>query len=102
MCFAESIGKLGFFAMLTMFPAKLGAKLDRLTIGVLPIKMKALLILDAPRWMSMLMGLFSLFMSKKMKQRMVRTPSPPPAVLNLDPDPDPDPRGTMGHPAGCS
>jgi len=41
MCFCEAIGqKLGFWAMMTLVPMKLSMKLDRLTIGVLPIKMK--------------------------------------------------------------
>ena len=49
----------------------LGVKLDRLTIGILPIKMKLMLIADSPRWMSIMMGIFSRFMSKKMQKRMV-------------------------------
>ena len=72
MCFAEAIGqKLGFWAMMTLIPMKLSVKLDRLTIGVLPIKMKLLIILDAPNWMTILMKVFGVFLSKKMKQRIV-------------------------------
>ena len=52
-------------------PMDLGVKLDRLTIGILPIKMKLMLIADSPRWMSIMMGIFSRFMSKKMQKRMV-------------------------------
>ena len=55
---------------MTMVPMKLGTKLDRLTIGVLPIKMNALYILETPKWCSMLMKFLGAFMSKKMKQRI--------------------------------
>lgn len=76
MCFAEILGtKLGFWSMMTLFPMKLSVKLDRLTIGVLPVKMKMLVILDTPGWMSILMKIFGVFISKKMKSRMkVTTP----------------------------
>mmetsp|Transcript_36878 Transcript_36878/g.73549 ORF Transcript_36878/g.73549 Transcript_36878/m.73549 type:complete len:171 (-) Transcript_36878:225-737(-) len=71
LCFCETLGtKLGFFAMMTLVPVSLGVKLDRLTIGVLPVKMKLLLLLEAPTWISMLMKAFSMFMSKKMKGRV--------------------------------
>ena len=41
MCFCEAMGKLSFWTMMTMVPMKLSAKLDRLTIGTLPVKMSA-------------------------------------------------------------
>jgi hypothetical protein len=41
MAFCESIGNMGFWPMMTMVPMKLSAKLDRLTIGTLPVKMSA-------------------------------------------------------------
>jgi hypothetical protein len=70
-CFCETLGKkLGFWGMMTLFPMKLSVKLDRLTIGVLPVKMKQLLVFESPAWMMMLMKLFGVFMSKKMKERM--------------------------------
>ena len=42
----------------------LGVKLDRLTIGILPIKMKLMLIADSPRWMSIMMGITMDFTSQ--------------------------------------
>ena len=55
---------------MTLVPMKLGAKLDRLTIGVLPVKMKLILCLDSPRWMSIMMKVFGVFMSRKMRSRL--------------------------------
>jgi len=69
--FVYDMDKLGMVKSFTMMPTKLAAKLDRLTIGVLPIKMKALYMLDSPGWMSLLMKLMGVFMSKKMKERFV-------------------------------
>jgi hypothetical protein len=41
--FIENLGKMGdFLFSRTVFPAKLKAKLDKLVIGTLPAKMKAL------------------------------------------------------------
>mmetsp|Transcript_14273 Transcript_14273/g.34660 ORF Transcript_14273/g.34660 Transcript_14273/m.34660 type:complete len:271 (+) Transcript_14273:274-1086(+) len=70
MVFIEAVAHVGFIESMTLVPMKLGVKLDRLTIGILPIKMKALYILETPTWMSMMSKLMSLFMSKKMKERM--------------------------------
>merc|ERR1712008_456804 len=59
-----------FIESMTLVPMKLGVKLDRLTIGILPIKMKSLYILQSPKWMEMFTKVMGLFMSKKMKERM--------------------------------
>lgn len=67
----ENCGKIGIRECFTLMPAKLGAKLDRLTIGVLPIKMSALYMLECPFWISVFMKLMGMFMSKKMKERFV-------------------------------
>ena len=69
--FVEDIAQLGFWSAMTLVPMKLSIKLDRLTIGVLPVKMKLLLIFDSPTWMDIMMKMFSVFMSKKMRSRMV-------------------------------
>jgi hypothetical protein len=55
MVMCESLGRMGFYSMMTLVPMKLSAKIDRLTIGVLPVKMKLILCLDSPRWMSIMM-----------------------------------------------
>jgi len=66
----ENMDKLGFWACFTLIPPKLSAKMDRLTIGVLPVKMKKFYITEAASWMNILMAIMSPFMSKKMKSRM--------------------------------
>jgi len=68
--FVQNVASMGFWGMMTMVPMKLSAKLDRLTIGVIPCKMKLIICLDCPRWMNILMKLMSLFMSKKLMKRM--------------------------------
>ena len=70
MCILENMASTGFWASMTMVPMKLGVKLDRLTMGVIPCKMKLIVILDTPRWMGIFMKIFSMFMSKKMMSRM--------------------------------
>lgn len=70
MVIVENCAKMGFFDLFTLMPMKLGAKLDRLTIGVLPIKCKKIYLLEEPRWMKMLMKLMGMFLSKKMKSRI--------------------------------
>jgi hypothetical protein len=67
----ESVAKMGFLQSMTLVPMKLGVKLDRLTIGVLPVKMKAIYILETPTWMDVFMKFMGVFMSKKMKQRII-------------------------------
>lgn len=63
--------KMGMIDMFTLMPAKLGTKLDKLTIGVLPIKMKCMYMFESPTWVNIFMKIISVFMSKKMKERMV-------------------------------
>lgn len=67
----ENIAKMGFFVMMTLIPPKLSAKLDRLTIGVLPIKFKKIYITECSTWINIIMAIMKPFMSKKMKSRIV-------------------------------
>lgn len=69
--FIQDMKDISFWKLMTAFPSDLGAKLDRLTIGVLPIQMKGLYVLNADGWMKLLLGLMKAFMSKKMRQRIV-------------------------------
>merc|ERR1712070_1369053 len=71
MVIVENIGSLSFWSLMTLFPMELSTKLDRLTIGVLPVKMKLIMITDPPRWMKMMMTIFGVFMSSKMKKRVL-------------------------------
>ena len=67
----ENIDKLGFFEAFTIISPKLGAQIDRLTIGVLPVKIKKFYLMETSRWIKCLMAVISPFMSKKMKSRIV-------------------------------
>jgi len=70
MILMENVHNVGMIHLFTMVPADLSAKLDRLTIGILPLKMNAIYLLHNPRWMSLLLTLMKPFLSKKMRQRM--------------------------------
>lgn len=65
----EDMGQMGFFQMATLVPSDLSAKMDRLTVGIVPVRMKAIYIFGAARWMSLLIGFMKPFMSKKMAAR---------------------------------
>lgn len=67
----ENCGRIGFFKMMTLMPMELSAKLDRLTIGILPVKMKAIHMFGAATWMHVIIGMMKPFMSKKMRERMI-------------------------------
>ena len=66
----EDLAHIGFWALATLLPHDLSAKMDRLTIGILPVKMKGIYVFGAAGWMNLLMTLMKPFMSKKMRDRM--------------------------------
>lgn len=70
----EDLGMMGFVKTATLVSPSLGAKMDRLTIGILPVKMNKIYIFGAARWMNLLMSLLKPFTSKKMRQRLVILP----------------------------
>jgi CRAL/TRIO domain len=67
----EDLAHIGFWKLATLMPHDLSVKLDRLTIGILPVKMKAIYCFGAAGWMHLLMKLMKPFMSKKMRDRMI-------------------------------
>jgi hypothetical protein len=71
----EELDKIGFWNCMTLIPMELSAKMDRLTIGVLPVKMKGIYMFGSPRWMNLMMGLMKPFLSKKMKERIISVPT---------------------------
>lgn len=71
MTIVENCAKMGFFKMFGLLPMKLSAKLDRLCIGVLPIKCNKLYILEMSGWIKTFMKFMGMFMSKKMLSRFV-------------------------------
>jgi hypothetical protein len=69
--FIQDLNKIGFWNCMTLIPLDLSAKMDRLTMGVLPVKMKAIYCFGCARWVSIMMGLMKPFLSKKMRQRII-------------------------------
>lgn len=67
----EDLDKIGFWNTMTLLPMEMSAKMDRLTIGVLPVKMKAIYMLGCARWMNLMMALMKPFLSKKMRGRLI-------------------------------
>jgi len=67
----EDFNKIGFWNVMTLLPLDVSAKMDRLTIGVLPVKMKAIYMFGAARWLNLMLGLMKPFLSKKMRERMI-------------------------------
>ena len=83
MVMVEELNRMGIIQLFTFLPPDVSAKLDRLTIGILPIRMAAIYILGAGRWMHIIINLLKPFMSKKMRQRIVvlRKKDDPQAML---------------------
>lgn len=69
--FMEDLNKIGFWSCMTMIPMDLSTKMDRLTIGVLPMKMKGIYMFGCARWMTLFMSFMKPFLSKKMRERML-------------------------------
>jgi CRAL/TRIO domain len=70
--FVEGIGQTGMIEMMTAVSMDVGTKMDRLTIGILPIKMEALYLFNSPTWMRVLMALMSPFIGKKTTGKIIR------------------------------
>lgn len=68
--FAEAMGHKGMIECITAISMDVGTKLDRLTIGILPVKMEACYLFNNPTWLHIIMGLISPFMGKKMRKRI--------------------------------
>jgi hypothetical protein len=69
--FIQDMNKIGFWNCMTLIPLDLSAKMDRLTIGVLPVKMKAIYCFGCARWVHIMMTMMKPFMSKKMRGRII-------------------------------
>lgn len=67
----QDLNKMGFWTSMTLIPMELSAKMDRLTIGTVPVKMKGVFMFGGGRWLSIMMGMMKPFMSKKMRDRTI-------------------------------
>jgi CRAL/TRIO domain len=71
----ESVGNASFTSLMSAVSMEVKSKFDRLPIGVLPIKMKAVIVVHSPTWFRMLMALMSTFMGAKMRKRIQIVPN---------------------------
>ena len=62
MLVVQNMGSKRMIETMTMIPMDLGTKIDRYTIGVLPIKMKAFYIFNHRPWLGLLLGITKVFM----------------------------------------
>lgn len=70
----EDLALIGFWKIMTLVPTELGGKMDRFTIGILPVRMKKMYVAGAARWMTALMTLLRPFLGKKMRERFTILP----------------------------
>jgi hypothetical protein len=71
MIMVESLAKKSMWESYTMVPMDLSAKLNRLTIGSMPVKMKKIYMFESAQWLHIVNALMRPFMSTKMRQRIV-------------------------------
>lgn len=76
MVMCENLNHAGFWSSVTLIPPKLGMKIDRLTVGTLPIKMKKVYVVQSPKWATRMMAMVKPFMSAKVKARIVTMEDP--------------------------
>ena len=74
MVLVQNLGKKHLLKQMALMPPKLMLKIDRLTIGTMPVKTKQLYIVRSPQWAKLVMGLAQPFLSQKLRQRIVTLP----------------------------
>jgi len=72
----KNLNHASFWSSVTLIPTNLVIKIDRLTIGTLPVKMKKIYVIQSPKWIKRMMGMVKPFMSAKMKTRIVTMENP--------------------------
>lgn len=70
----QSMGHKGMIETFTMVSMDLSTKMDRFTMGVIPVKMKALYMFKHSLWLAILMGMMKPFLSKKIRERFITVP----------------------------
>lgn len=66
----NNIAKVGLWDAMTFVPPDVNAKLDRLTIGVLPVKNKKIILMECSGWLNVILAIIKPFLSKKMRNRI--------------------------------
>jgi hypothetical protein len=67
----QNLGKIQFWNSLTLLNPTLAHKIDRLTIGTMPVKMKQIYVCESPQWAQMLVKLMMPFLSPIVRDRIV-------------------------------
>lgn len=67
----DNFNNHGFWDGVNLIPMELSTKIDRLTIGGIPLQRKGIIIFGAGRWLHSFMSIFKPFLSKKMPNRII-------------------------------
>ena len=66
-----NVDGLGFVEALSLMPMSVVFKLEGLMIGAAPVKIRTILILDSPVWISSIIKAFAMLMSAKVRKRVI-------------------------------
>jgi hypothetical protein len=67
----QNMGKIQLWTGITLVPPPLAHRIDRLTVGTMPVKMKQIYICESPQWASILLNIMKPFLSKIVRERIV-------------------------------
>jgi len=71
MALLYNVNCIGFGEALSLMPISTVLKLESLTVGVVPVRVRSFVILDSPPWVSAILRVFSAMVSKKVRKRIV-------------------------------
>mmetsp|Transcript_32683 Transcript_32683/g.48401 ORF Transcript_32683/g.48401 Transcript_32683/m.48401 type:complete len:369 (-) Transcript_32683:130-1236(-) len=75
--FIQNMGKIPFWNGMThLVPPRLAQKVQSLTVGVMPIRMKHIYACESPKWTQVLLGIMKPFLSQTVKDRIVCIENP--------------------------
>lgn len=75
--FVQKTGKIPFWnGMTQLVPPRLAQKVQSLTIGVIPVRMKQIYVCESPKWTQVLLGIMKPFLSQTVKERIVFVENP--------------------------
>lgn len=92
----DQMGNKSVIEYLSLIPMDLGTKLDRISVGILPIKMKKMYMYNCARWMWIIAGLMAPFSSPKMRKRVSFLRGNPQKRLATDLGPECIPKAMFG------
>jgi hypothetical protein len=67
----QNLGQIHFWSSVSLLNPTLARKIDRLTIGTMPVKMKQIYICESPQWAQLLVKLMKPFLSPIVKERIL-------------------------------